>query len=126
MPETEFEDLASKEIPTVEDPLNEFKEFYQYDKNMERLGNLPNNERRAAIESIKASSRERMATAVCAMGNKEGGFVYVGVQDDGTPTGLQKDLDLNGFANYSDVKKSLQYLVSKSNDLIGGCFLVCM
>lgn len=100
--DAEFADLASKQIPTVEDPHNEFKEFYQYDINMEKLVRLPHNERRAAIESKKSASRERVATAVCAMGNKDGGFVYVGVRDDGTPVGLQKDLDLQNFTDYKD------------------------
>lgn len=97
-----FEDLSSKEIPAVEDPRNEFKETYQYDKEIERLGGLADGERRKAVESKKRASRERVATAVCAMGNKEGGFVYVGVRDDGAPVGLQRDMDLGGFADYKD------------------------
>ena len=97
-----FADLASKKIPPVEDSRNEFKEFYQYDPVIEKLTGLPDGGRRAAVEAKKAASRERIATAVCAMGNKDGGFVYVGVRDDGTPAGLQKDLDLQGFADYKD------------------------
>lgn len=100
--EAKFADLASKEIPAVEDPCNEFKEFYQYDRAMENLGELDGHAQRAAVESKKKASRERIATAVCAMGNKGGGFVYVGVSDDGTPAGLRKDMDLQGFSDYKD------------------------
>ena len=98
----QFADLASRQIPATEDPSNEFKEFYQYDRAMEKLEGLPDKERRAAMEAKKAASRERVAAAVCAMGNKDGGFVYVGVRADGTTAGLQKDLDLQNFADYRD------------------------
>ena len=101
-PSAKFVNLASKQIPTTEDSNNEFKEFYQYDREIEKLAGLADKERRVAVEAKKAASRERVATAVCAMGNKDGGFVYVGVRDDGTPVGLQEDLDLQNFADYKD------------------------
>ena len=63
---------------------------------------MAGNDRHAAVEAKKTASRERVAAAICAMGNKDCGFVYVGVRDDGTPTGLQKDLALQGFADYKD------------------------
>lgn len=101
-PSEKFVNLASKQIPATEDSNNEFKEFYQYDRAIEKLAGLADKEWRVAVEAKKAASRERVATAICALGNKDGGFVYVGVQDDGTPVGLQQDLDLQNFTDYKD------------------------
>ena len=100
--ETEFEDLESKEIPDTEDPRNEFKEFWasgEWAKGLERLND---GELRAAEKTGKAKSRRSVAKAVCAMGNRDGGFVYLGVRKDGTPVGLEKDMKLLGFTNYKD------------------------
>ena len=101
-PAGRFADLAYKQIPATEDSGNEFKEFYQYDREIEKLGGLAGGDRHAAVEAKKAASREWVAAAICVMGNKDGGFVYVGVRDDGTPAGLRKDLDLQNFSDYKD------------------------
>ena len=37
-PVGQFTDLASRQIPDTEDSGNEFKEFYQYDREIEKLG----------------------------------------------------------------------------------------
>ena len=39
----QFADLASEQIPATEDSRNEFKEFYQYDREIEKLGGLARN-----------------------------------------------------------------------------------
>jgi len=93
----DFVDLGKKEIPRTEDAQNEFKEFYQYDPQLE---NMPNKQ---ALEGIKRSVRERFATAVCSFGNsREGGFVYLGINSDGVTVGLERDLKLGGFSDYED------------------------
>ena len=89
-----FADLASRKIPTSEDEINEFKEFYEYGSWAEKLDGLNDNERRAAEKKGRAASRKSVAKAVCAMGNKRGGFVYLGVRANGTPVGLEKDMIL--------------------------------
>lgn len=99
-----FPDLDRKEIPKVEDKYNEFKEFYQYDPGIEQMPqDLPRKQRLRIIDDRKAPVRERMVTAVCSMGNdSHGGFVYLGVRDDGTVVGLERDLKLGGFSDYED------------------------
>lgn len=120
---TEFEDLESKEIPDTEDPRNEFKEFWasgEWAKGLERLND---DELRAAEKAGKAKSRRSVAKAVCAMGNRDGGFVYVGVRKDGTPVGLKKDMDLLGFANYRD--SLANHISSSLNSMIkDGSFML--
>ncbi len=89
------------DIPNVEDKHNEFKEFYQYDGSIE---NVPSGQEKSKkIKEIKRTVRERFATAVCAFGNSyEGGFLYVGIKSDGTVSGMEKDMKLDGFTNYED------------------------
>ena len=124
-PETkaEFEDLASKEIPDIEDPCNEFKEFWAYGKWVEGLEGLNANDRRAAEKAGKAKSRRSVAKAICAMGNKDGGFVYLGVRDDGTQVGLEQDMKLLGFTDYEDslanhITNSLNSLIQDDSFLL--------
>ncbi len=109
---TEFEDLDKKKIPHTEDKHNEFKEFYQYDKKLE---NQPKNDKQ--FEGLKKSVQERFATAICSFGNdKNGGFVYLGIQSDGNIVGLEKDKKFGGFSDYKDsfanhIRDTLGYLI---------------
>ena len=99
--QNKFEDLEKIQIPRVEDQNNEFKEFYQYDKNLESLTNVSENI--SKINGIKKSGQERLITAICSFGNSHhGGFVYLGIKSDGTISGLKKDKDLGKFKNYND------------------------
>ena len=99
-----FENLDTKTIPKTEDKYNEFKEFYQYDEQINNLSQSMNRAaRKKAIEGLKHSTRERFAIAVCSFGNdSSGGFVYLGIRADGTVIGLEKDKDLEEFADYDD------------------------
>ena len=97
-----FEDLLSKEVPKTEDEYTEFKEFYQYDAAIEKLQDVPTEKRNNIIKSKKQDSQERVAAAICAMGNKDGGCVYIGIRSDGTVVGLDKDMEFGGFANHED------------------------
>ena len=90
-------------VPGTEDRLNEFKEFYQYDADIERLpAGMPAGARESAIRGIKRRVQARFAAAVCAFGNADGGTVYLGVKSDGTISGLEKGRELGGFENYTD------------------------
>ncbi len=96
-----FADLSDKEIPKGEDAHNEFKEFYQYDSIMDRLEVEPQ-KRGEIVRKKKREVQERFATAVCSFGNKYGGFLYLGVSSDGTVAGLERDKNLERFADYED------------------------
>jgi len=105
-----FTDLEKKEIPKTEDQHNEFKEFYQYDRKIPDLD-------KPAIEGLKRSVQERLATAVCSFGNSyEGGFVYLGVKSDGTIAGLEEDMKLGGFTDYGD--SFANHMLDKLEDLL--------
>ena len=99
-----FENLEEKEMPKTEDKYNEFKEFYQYDESMDELPeSIPGDKRSSVIKSKKHSVQERFATAVCSFGNdRTGGFVYLGIRSNGIIAGLDKDLRIGEFADYSD------------------------
>ena len=53
------------------------------------------------IERRKRPGRERIAVAVCPLGNDcDGGFVCLGVRDGGTVAGLERDKETGSFADY--------------------------
>ena len=112
-----FEDLDEKEIPRVEDKHNEFKEFYQYDEKIERLPeSMDPGMRNAKIKEIKHAVQERFAEEICAFGNDEGGFVYLGVRDNGDIVGLEKDKQFGRFANYDDAFAN--HIIDRLSDLL--------
>lgn len=96
-----FEDLEKRLIPKSEDVINEFKKYYQYDDSMD--GMVHNPEKNKAIENMKRKARQRIIEAVAAFANSwKGGFLHIGVDDQGNVCGLEKDLEIGGFANYTD------------------------
>ena len=92
-----FVDLEKLEIPKTEDVHNEFKEFYQYNKNLEsKKGDVSDN-------MIKLNGQKIIAMAICAFGNsRDGGFLYIGVDAGGKIVGLERDRILGGFGDYDD------------------------
>lgn len=93
-----FVDLDKKEIPKTEDTNNEFKECYQYDKQLE--SSVINTQTK---DGIKQSARERIAIAICSFANSDaGGFIYIGIDRNGKIIGLERDLKLGNFSDYSD------------------------
>lgn len=115
-PPAGFADLARMGVPKVEDEHNEFKEFYQYDDAIGLLRKLPDGKREIAIKSKKIEAQRRFATAVCSLGNKDGGFVYLGVRSDGSVAGLERDRRLEGFEDYSDA--FARHIESRLRELI--------
>ena len=101
---SKFVDLNNKKIPKVENKSEEFKEFYQYDKGIDSLpGSIPNDQKIKIIEDKKQQVRERFVTAVSSFGNDPvGGFVYLGINSDGTIMGLDKDKRVGNFSDYDD------------------------
>lgn len=89
-------DLDKMNIPKTEDTHNEFKEFYQYDKKILEVDIKHRAE-------MKYAAVERIGIAVCSFGNSyEGGFVYLGINSDGNIVGLEQDLKLGEFSDYTD------------------------
>ena len=93
-----FVDLRKIWIPRTEDKENEFKETFQYDR---RMANHIQNER--AIDSMKYNGSVELAKAICSLGNSySGGFVFLGVADNGDIIGLKEDKKMGNFADYED------------------------
>ena len=93
-----FVDLRRIEIPRIEDKENEFKETFQYDR---RMTNHNQNDR--AIDSMKYNGPVELAKAICSLGNSyAGGFVFLGVADNGDIIGLEEDKRLGHFTDYED------------------------
>ena len=93
-----FVDLHKIEIPMIEGKENEFKETFQYDR---RMASHIGNER--ATDSMKYNGPVELAKAICSLGNSySGGFVFLGVADDGNIVGLEEDKKLGNFADYED------------------------
>lgn len=103
-PISKFVNLDEKQIPKTEDTENEFKEFYQYDKAIEHLRKLklPRKESESKINAKKAEVQARLAQAISSLGNSNGGFVYLGIDSTGKIIGLERDLTLEGFSDYTD------------------------
>ena len=95
---SDFVDLYKIEIPRIEDKENEFKETFQYDR---KMANHIQNEQ--AIEGMKYNGPVELARAICSLGNSySGGFVFLGVADNGNIIGLEEDKKLGSFTDYED------------------------
>ena len=93
-----FVDLHAIEIPRTEDKENEFKETFQYNR---KMANYVGNER--AVDSMKYNGPVELAKAICSLGNSHsGGFVFLGVADNGDIVGLEEDKKLGNFTDYED------------------------
>ena len=98
-----FADLEAIQIPATESGQHEFKEFYQYHAEMDDLsGSMDAKSRRIAMDGMARNARTWLYKAVASFGNSDGGFLYIGVRDDGTVAGLAKDMEFGGFGNYRD------------------------
>ena len=112
-----FMDLSEITIPKTEDTYNEFKEFYQYDKSIDQLPESMDSKKRSEIIKAKNHTvQERFVEEVCAFGNSQGGFVYLGISDDGTVVGLEKDRQHGGFDDYNDLFAN--HITNRFNDII--------
>ena len=93
-----FVDLHKIEIPMIEDKENEFKETFQYDR---RMASHIGNER--ATDSMKYNGPVELTKAICSLGNSySGGFVFLGVADNGDIVGLEEDKKFGNFTDYED------------------------
>jgi len=83
-------------IPRDEDTWNEFKSTFQYDLDEEnlRINNKIEsaNARRDNRKKYRAEIQKEISLTVSAFANQEGGKLFVGVDDDSTILGLDKDL----------------------------------
>ena len=81
-----FVDLRKIGIPDKESMKNEFKETFAYDR--KRAKYAPNKQ---ASGNKKYNGPQELAKEICAFGNSDGGFVFLGIDDDGNIVGLEED-----------------------------------
>jgi uncharacterized repeat protein (TIGR03833 family) len=83
-------------IPKDEDTWNEFKSTFQYDLDEENLRNKGKiesaNARRDNRKTYRAEIQKEISITISAFANQEGGRLFVGVNDDSTILGLDRDL----------------------------------
>jgi len=124
--ETKTEYLINKlellEIPTKEDPLNEFKSTFRFDLTEDALrkaGKIAEVDGRKRDIERKDEIRKEIAITVAGFANAEGGYLFLGVDDDGTILGLEKDMEVYNFKNTDvfalSISESLEnYLKNKA------------
>jgi len=97
-------DLDKQIIPKTEDALNEFKEFYQYDKQYENWKkNLSEGIWKEKISQTTKEVKKRFTVAVASFGNSfKGGFLYLGINSEGEIVGLERDKEFAEFNDYED------------------------
>jgi uncharacterized repeat protein (TIGR03833 family) len=83
-------------IPKDEDTWNEFKSTFQYDLQEETFRNEGKIEaadaRRNDKKRIRDDIQKEVSITVSAFANQEGGRLFVGVDDDSSSLGLERDL----------------------------------
>ena len=83
-------------IPKDEDTWNEFKSTFQYDLQEETFRNNGNivaaDARRNDRKKLRDDIRKEISITVSAFTNQDGGRLFVGVNDDSTVLGLDRDL----------------------------------
>ena len=92
-----FVDLHKIGIPDKESMKNEFKETFAYDR--KRAKYAPNKQ---AGNNKKYNGPQELAKEICAFGNSGGGFVFLGVGDDGNIVGLEEDRKMANCVDYED------------------------
>ena len=87
-------------VPEVEDEKNEFKSTFLYDLTEEVLRKQNKTEqadqRKNNYKQIRDDIQKEISIAICALANKNGGRLFIGVNDDSTVLGLGRDLKLVG------------------------------
>jgi len=96
----DFEDLDKKIIPKIEDALNEFKlDIPKYEdtrnefKSTYRL-DLKRFEKGDGTKTHSKDVEKEIPVTISAMANKEGGTLFIGIDDDGNVLGLENDYEL--------------------------------
>ncbi|MCV0411384.1 YwbE family protein [Nitrosarchaeum sp.] len=83
-------------IPKDEDTWNEFKSTFQYDMDEENLRKsgkiIEANARQNNYKQIKDALQKEISLTISAFANQEGGRLFVGVNNDSTILGLERDL----------------------------------
>ena len=102
-------DAAPAGAPGAPDERAGFGELCQYDAWIEWPPRMPPAGRRAAAAP---EAPERLAAAICAMGNKDGGSVHVGARPDGAAAGLGKGMEFCGLADCrNDLAGRVKYML---------------
>jgi len=111
-------------IPKEEDPWNEFKSTFQYDLKEEIFRNEGKIEaadaRKNDQKRIRDDIQKEISITVSAFANQEGGRLFVGVSDDSSVLGLERDLK---YYNQSKDKFKLAITDSLKKFLKNNAFL---
>ena len=96
-PASGFVDLHKIEIPDKENMENEFKETFAYDRKRAKY-----TQNKQVGNSKRYNGPQALAKEICAFGNSNGGFVFLGVDDNGNVVGLEEDKKMANCADYED------------------------
>ena len=113
-------------IPKNENEYNEFKSTFQYDLEEEQLrlnGNVVAADgRKKDSKHKKIAIRKEIAIAITALANKEGGRLFIGVNDDSSVLGLDRDLKECGGTSEKLGRSITEYLkmTLKDNSFVTG------
>ena len=106
-----FVDLHKIEIPDKENMENEFKETFAYDRKRAKYA-----QNKQVGNNKRYNGPQELAKEICAFGNSSGGFVFLGVDDDGNIVGLEEDRKMAHCADYVD--KFANHMRSKLESLL--------
>ena len=106
-----FVDLHKITLPDKESMKNEFKETFVYDR--KRATHSPN---KRANNNKKYDGPKELAKEICAFGNSDGGFVFLGVDDGGNIVGLEEDKKIANCVDYED--RFANYMRSKLESIL--------
>ena len=92
---SEISELEFLSIPEHEDLHNEFKSSFQYDYEVDRLieqGNIEGADaRKDRKNNYENILQKEIATSVCAFLNNDGGNIWIGIDNNRSLLGLEKD-----------------------------------
>ena len=95
-PENTVRESDNTSIPKNEDAYTEFKSTFQYDlkeETLRRNGETEESDNRKNNSKIfKRKIQKEISVAIAAFANNDGGRLFIGVNDDGTVLGLDRDL----------------------------------
>jgi len=113
-----YREFPVEKLPSGEDDHNEFKSSHHTPTgNMNKFEKMEEQKKSSIVRSLK----KEVAITISALANKKGGRLFIGVNDDGEPIGLDRDLEKfdGNFDRYQrHVMDSLQKFLPDSKAFI--------